>query len=97
MKWSEDLHARTELAVVPNGNFADIEDGAVEVEEYPLAKFYVGSVITEERRLQPSGIPAFAKDLQEQLPSQLPVPLTGSVQNLAEVTSAFPCLDQLGV
>jgi hypothetical protein len=41
VKRSEYLHARTELAVIANGDFADIEDGAVEVEEYPLAKFDV--------------------------------------------------------
>jgi hypothetical protein len=91
------LHARTELAVVPNGNFADIEDGAVEVEEYPLAKFYVGPVITEERRLQPSSIPALPKIFKSSSRLNSRSPSRVSVQNLAEVTSAVPCLDQLGV
>jgi hypothetical protein len=41
VKWDKDLDARTKLAIVTNGDLADIKHRAVEVEEYPLPKFYV--------------------------------------------------------
>jgi len=37
MDRGEDLHARTELAAISDGHSADIENDAVEVEEYPVA------------------------------------------------------------
>jgi hypothetical protein len=37
MERGENLHARTQLAVVSNRDLANVEDDAIEVEEYPLA------------------------------------------------------------
>jgi hypothetical protein len=57
-----DLHRRPEQREVANLDHAHVEDNAVEVEENPLAKVDVGTVVAEERRLHPNRIPTFAEE-----------------------------------
>jgi hypothetical protein len=97
VKRGKDLHARSELAVVTDRDFANIEDRAIKVEKHTLPQFDIGTVITEKRRLQPNCVAPSAEKLKEDFSPQLPVRLACRVQYLAEITSPVTLLHQFGI
>ena len=62
----KNLNARPNLRPVPNGDFHDIEDHAIEVKEYVIAEMDVVSVIAVKRRPNVHTFPNAAKQLTEQ-------------------------------
>src|SRR5262245_11910542 len=59
----QNLNTRTKESEISNLDRADIEHDAVEIEKDAFTEFDMGTVVTEERWLQPYGITAFTKKL----------------------------------
>ena len=63
MRGGVDLDRRAEHREITDLHQAHVEDDTVEVEEDPFTQQDVRSVVAEERRLHPDGIPALAEKL----------------------------------
>jgi len=79
MHWSQNLNAWSEKGIVSNPYAADIENDAIEVEKYSLAKLDVPAIVTVKRRLHPYGISALAKKLPKQIPAEILFGLSRSI------------------
>ena len=84
-----DLHRGAEEREVADGDAADVEHDAVEVEEDALAEMDVRAVIAVERRLHPDRVAARAEEVRQDAAAQLGVAFAGGVEVAAEVAGAL--------
>ena len=82
MVCSQYLHARTDLGQVTDDDFDDIENDAVEVQEYSCAEADVEAVVTMERRADDGAFADLAQAFLQQA-----VPCGGGVREAGVV----PC------
>lgn len=84
------MNCGSEERVSPDAHPANVEHDAVKVEKYSLAKFDIGPIVAEERRLHPDGFSAFRKQLHAELFSERFLGLPRSIQALAQVARTAP-------
>ena len=84
-----DLHRGAEEREVADGDAADVEHDAVEVEVDALAEMDVRAVIAVERRLHPDCVAARAEEVREDAAAQVGVAFGGGIEVAAEVAGAL--------
>jgi hypothetical protein len=93
----KDLNGGPELGKLSDAHPADVQHDAVEVEEDTFTEFDVPSVIAVEGRLQPDGVPTFAKDLLQESTPDIALRFARRVKCLAEITGTIATGDKLRV
>jgi hypothetical protein len=92
-----DLHRGTEQGEAADGDAADVEHHAVEVEEHALAQLDVVAVVAEERRLHPDAASAAGEQLEQDAAAFILRRVGAGVEGLAQITGPTPAGDKHGV